>query len=70
MGFYQEYLSNVVMKNNFTFRHYRTIEDCINAVLKGETQFVLLNTYQLEYYYTGPHKGDQSLRREEWEAVE
>ena len=50
MGFYQEYLSNVVMKNNFTFRHYRTIEDCINAVLKGETQFVLLNTYQLEYY--------------------
>lgn len=49
-GFYQEYLSKVVMKDRFTFRHYKTIEDCINAVLNGEAQYVLLNTYQLEYY--------------------
>jgi len=49
-SYYQEYLTGTILKDDYTFRHYENIADCLNAVLNGKADYTLLDSYQLEYY--------------------
>lgn len=49
-GYYQQYLSQVVRRDGYVFKNYASIEDCLDAVIRGEADCTFLNSYQLEYY--------------------
>lgn len=48
--YYQQYLSETIRKDSYEFHNYRTSEGCLDAVLNGEVDCALLNSYQMEYY--------------------
>ena len=49
-GYYQIFRSRDMLGENYVFRTFRTMDECVRAVLDGEAEWVFLNTYQLEYY--------------------
>ena len=48
--YYQQYLSETIRGDNYEFHNYPTAEACLDAVLNGEVDCALLNSYQMEYY--------------------
>ena len=49
-GFYQIYLGRDLRHNNYIYKEYKNMQQCVEAVLNDEAQYVFLNSYQLEYY--------------------